>query len=1416
LLFALMAALVLVTGTAFAIHYFQKPRIARALLFQAKHAEEQGQTEVMVRFLRRYLEFQPRDFDEKAHLAKTLAGDHYAGNRRRRAEAVRLLDEVVTHDPGRADLRRLLVRCALEIGDYKRVREHLTVLCITSKDLEQWKPLDGTPDHDAGEIEGYLGQLIEQGEMQDQRNKAIPHYREAIRLAEDEPGNYVRLAYLLRNQTINNPKEREARNQEADDLLDQLVEKNKGAYQGYLARWRYRRDWNRIALPNRSAANKIPLDKAAEDVISAKQRAESVIDVQLACAEMERLQGRREEARKHLKRGLELQAQRHILSDPAQFQLLWHLTNLLLDEAADPTSDADKRAAALNEAEQRLAQLRKTRGMPAAAEYLDARLLLTREKWADAVVVLLRIRPVLEPNRELANQINLYLGECYEHLQELSHMEEAYKRVAEADPDSAVGRLGLAYALEQQGRLDDAMVHLRFVEKQGGIPDRGWIDLARMEVQRQLLTEELRRKWEDAERYLKKAEEVGDTPAAVALLRAEIALARHQPADAESILTKARDAEPKQGKAVLWGALVDLALRGEDHGRVVAVLADMEKALGDTVEVRLTKARILLVERPDKVTEKLLELEAGLTNYNDEDQTRLLRGLAEAQLRTGGNREARRLIDQLAERPQYTGDLRLRLLQFDLAVKAHDPDGMSRTLEAIRAIERDGGPYHRYGEAVRLIALARRMGGDRNAAEPHLNEASKLLDQIAAQRQSWAPLYLARAEIAEQRGKPDVAVGELQKAVQQGEQSPLVLHRLITGLFALGRSAEAQAELRKLKRLQLMNSPLGLLAAGAALERKNAAEALEFARQAVPEDSKNLDDILGLAEILRLTGEATEAERNLRKAMSLAPAKPEPYLALVRFFAAQAEELRKADKKTEAEQAMKKAETVLDDIARQVDPSRRLLTRAIALEILGKTDDARTAYDAALKDRSQDAVVVRNVTTYLLRTGQLSGAETQLKRFVDGQIQCTSDDTDWARRSLALLLSAGTDYDRFKMALDLVGLKLDENGNLLREKPTRPDTTEEMRTKARVLATQPQKQFRDRAIELLETLDRNRALTPDDQFVLALLYDQTQAWPKSRERLESLRLQPSPTPHHLAVYAQALIRNGEKEQAVKCIEMLERLEKERRVEPGTFATVDLRARSLEAEGKGDQAVTLLRAYADRKDAPKEDRLMVVNSLIRQRKFPEAFELLEAAWTDCRPEVVGGMSVALLRTMKPAPTNEQCKRVEAKLKAAIDKEKDKTVLRLHLADLHDQRGDYQAALAEYRTILDKEPYNFVALNNLAWLLSEHKGESKEALELINKALAGLGRRADLLDTRGLVYLRLNRTAEAVADLKAATADSPSAARYFHLARAHQQNRERSEALKAMQEAKRLKLEPDELHPLEQQTCRTLLVDLGMKP
>ena len=50
-------------------------------------------------------------------------------------------------------------------------------------------------------------------------------------------------------------------------------------------------------------------------------------------------------------------------------------------------------------------------------------------------------------------------------------------------------------------------------------------------------------------------------------------------------------------------------------------------------------------------------------------------------------------------------------------------------------------------------------------------------------------------------------------------------------------------------------------------------------------------------------------------------------------------------------------------------------------------------------------------------------------------------------------------------------------------------------------------------------------------------------------------------------------------------------------------------------------------------------------------------------------------------------------------------------------------------------------------------------------------AGGGPRAELLDTRAKVHLTLGQTASAVKDLEQATAENPTAPRYFHLALAH---------------------------------------------
>src|SRR5207253_903230 len=108
----------------------------------------------------------------------------------------------------------------------------------------------------------------------------------------------------------------------------------------------------------------------------------------------------------------------------------------------------------------------------------------------------------------------------------------------------------------------------------------------------------------------------------------------------------------------------------------------------------------------------------------------------------------------------------------------------------------------------------------------------------------------------------------------------------------------------------------------------------------------------------------------------------------------------------------------------------------------------------------------------------------------------------------------------------------------------------------------------------------------------------------------------------------------------------------------------------------------------------------------------------------------------------------------------------TGLLLQLADLRDLEGRLPEAEALYRQVLDRQPRNVVALNNLSWMLAQKPDRSAEALPLIDRAIETSGPVAELLDTRSTVYLALGRGDRAVADLEAATQDAPTATRYFH--------------------------------------------------
>jgi tetratricopeptide (TPR) repeat protein len=1442
----------------FVVHLFQYQRIAAALLWQARRAEEQGQTERMTRFLSRYLEFNPHDDAEKAHLAAAWAGPGFANAPRLRNRAVRLLDEVLAHDGDRPDLRRLLIETALEVGgsaNLKLARGHLEKL-LPWEQVLQAAAGPATEDRERGELEGFWGQLLE---AEDRPEEAMACCRLAVRHAPDAQAPCVRLAYLLRRHKETDPEKQANNRREADALLDALVRGNGTSHRAFLARWRYRRDFDLLDLrpgeqPAAAAAEpagrgrndargRVTLALAQQDVAEALKRAPEDVDVLLAAADLERLLGQaafddskleaaqrdkevqehRELAYEYLQHGLKLHESlpARMASLAAHFQLLWHKAGLLLDDLqradasrpGDPALPAEEVVRGWEtEAARTIEQLRRTRVSPGGANYLQGRLLVHQRRWAEAASLFEQARTLLGHQADLANQINLNLGRCYEQLEEPSQMLSAYQRVAEKDGDSVAAVLGMAAAEWSMQRYDEAVKKYQQLILRQRMPDKCWQDLARLEIQRQ--SQQDKPDWAAAEATLKAAGRATPNAVEVALLEAEMWVARGEHARAAEVIGKARDKWP--GEAEVWAAEADLALRrrGGDLPRAKRVLDEAREKVGDGVILRLARSRWLAAQLKRDGADRaalLREVDAladGADKFSESDRGRLLGGLAYIHLQADDPAGARVLWRKVADLPLYRTDLRLRMLLFDLAVKTDDAAGMEQALADIRAVERREGTFVQYGRALRLLWVLRKKKEKGEPPGPELAEARLLLGQVLAQRPNWPAVYLARSRVHELDGNPELAVKDLREAMHNGDTSPETVRRLAQLLVDRGRYDEARQELSKVRETLLdSDSDLGRLRARVALGLQQFDQAVKVV-QGLRLDETKARELLFKGSVLAESGKVQEAEECFRRATEAAPEEPVAWVSRVQFLTLQK---RPAD-----------AEAVGAEAESRVPAEKRRLTRAQCWEVMGNREKARQAYRKAEEERPRDAAVVRAAANFHLAAGRPAEAEPLLRRLFNGAVEpATAGDRDWSRHGLALVLAGSADARRFREALELEGLRLDEHGGVLplEGQQDRSLSSEQRKSQARVLAAQlGQRQCRRRAIELFEALDRDKALLPADRYLLAVVYQADGADRKALAILSELVKVREPSPQHVARCAGLLLGQGRAAEAEKWIEQLEQMESERGVEPNTFAAVELRARLLEAQGKGSRAVALLTRHAEREKARPEEMLLVLDAYRRQKRAAEAYALCERMWQEkkCRPEVCSGASVAVLRLM--GGSEEQMQRLEKRLKEAIAV-KPSSLLLLHLADLYDLRGRYAEAEKLYARILEEnnEPNNAVALNNRAWLLAHREGGAAEALAAIQKAIDVVGRRADLLDTRGLVYLKLGKPDPALADLKEATAEAATPTRLFHLAKAYRDTNDSTRARQAIEQARALmkasgKPLPSAMHPTEQEECRRLLAEL----
>jgi len=167
-------------------------------------------------------------------------------------------------------------------------------------------------------------------------------------------------------------------------------------------------------------------------------------------------------------------------------------------------------------------------------------------------------------------------------------------------------------------------------------------------------------------------------------------------------------------------------------------------------------------------------------------------------------------------------------------------------------------------------------------------------------------------------------------------------------------------------------------------------------------------------------------------------------------------------------------------------------------------------------------------------------------------------------------------------------------------------------------------------------------------------------------------------------------------------------------------------------------------------------------------------------------------VAVARDLMLLEDGQARKTAEEILRMIIKDHSDSSKAMSALAILLQISGRPAESAQLYERLLELEPDNIIAMNNLAWIICEVQGKPQEALDLAQRGLKIAPNYYDLIDTRGVIYYRLGQFDKAIRDfnecIKLYPGITPSSiGTRFYLARALAELGQKNKAIQYLKEA-----------------------------
>lgn len=1382
----LLLALGLIGIGVFFVHQFQLGRISSDLRAQVADARNAGKIDDAIRIAYQYLEFCPQDADMLVELASWLEGRGV--NRRQLAYVAAMLDRALQIDPSRSALRRRVVAMELRLGHWSECLDHLERL------------LPEAPNDP--ELLANLGICQE---AIARPNEAAASFAKSLAADPKRVPTSIAFAGLLQRH-LHRPDD-------ARRVLEECVQRSPESVEARLGLARFYRSIGRHSEATASAKEAVRL--APEDYVALttaadieqaagrfaaartfieKARVQRPTDVRLACtmAWLLLCEGKAAEATTQLEA---------VLKDhPDDADALTLLGDIL---ALDGRIDALERI--VNELH-RLRQGDAARGWN--ADYLKARLLIRRSDYAAAAKLLEELRLSSARRPGLAKQANYLQAQCYEQLHDRPKELLAYRRILDADAQAGYFRLEYARALSRAGDFPEAVKVYRQALQKTDLPIRTVLESAGE------IADRCRRyggeaALKDLERGLDPVR-AEDANTYAVLAKIELLHRRQKTGDALRLTQQYLNRHANQVEVIALHIRLLDAFYGPE--RAAAALVEVEKRLGDQAEFRVARLR-LLATRPQGAGQSAFAVAADIEKFNPEDRSRILNELITA---CGSNGEPATLATALEclrrSRPDHVAS-RTALLTHALATS--DGPAIDALCAEIAAIE------GKDGKAQRLFALEKLIAQ---------NDLPSLRAQVESLLQSYPgdPIVLFFAGRADElQQQPATALRHYNQALESGLLD-LPVDMLLVSLAAGEPSQRRisvfleQSQLFDRLRLDLDRTLIrNLLPAAAASSRAAIADRLIHGNA-----SASAPELIWLARLFQQQELSRAAEATLARATAVAPLSDEAWASRFSFHASRQDQATVNELVSQAKRAMPGNEAAL------------ILARALDAAGLGR--EALGQVQAAVAQEPSNVHARQRLIQQLSHTGRLAEARQQLQAMVEQQ-GLSPTDAAWARRTLAVNLTASPSLASFEQSMQLLA---DDRGQ---------DRDDILRAKASVLAAQRIRPFqgktaRQAAIACLADIKSPQI---DDLILLARLYSyegDTANYERVVNHLgrdagnayetqqflatEALRrLSPAAAEQHIAAM-QRLDANRLETLVAVCTQMclqgqsaaaISRMDQyireaatgvpraARQVRCGHMI-VQMLANFPLAEQPA--AVTALRSaaidwYRAGLGRDPQALLQLMQLMCKAGRTTEAIEWLQSGLVRSSFSVEAQAAGLAIAARNGDANAQQLQTMERQLKAWLQKQPSSTALQLALADLYEAQNQAPKAVYIYQEILQREPTNLMAMNNLAWTSAKETGKVGVAWQLIQNAIDTHGQLDELLDTRGRLAFAGGRHDDGIRDMMEAAQGSPSGQRYFHLAAMYHRLNQPQAAAESMRKARRYGLTPAEIPPAEAEEYRELI-------